>query len=156
MHSLTSWVQTDTRQQNNPFQQTREMMVAQGGDGGYASFYWNQVPNPPSSGLLGALQGAVVPAWVQWLGLVAGAVAVGGAAYGITRHVVKRRGTSSSSVSGPKRLGQRTAPADRQLYRRHAARLRAEGIDPNSMERQAVIEAYDPDPSDPSLKRRGR
>lgn len=92
MHSLTTWVQTDTRQQDNPFQQTREVMVGQGGDGGYASFYWNQVPNPPNSGLLGALHGAVVPTWLRWLGMLAGAAAIGGVAYGVTRHVAKRRG----------------------------------------------------------------
>lgn len=91
MHSLTSWVQTSTRQPNNPFQQTREVAVGAGGDGGYASFYWNQVPNPPDSGLVGALRGAPLPGWARWFLTIGGAVALGGAAYGATRLIQKSR-----------------------------------------------------------------
>lgn len=91
MHSLTTWVQTDTRQPDNPFQRTREVMVGQGGDGGYASFYWNQVPNPPNSGLLGALRGATLPTWARWVLTIGGAAAVGGVAYSATRFVQRRR-----------------------------------------------------------------
>jgi len=90
MLTLTSWVQTDTRQPNNPYQQTREVMVGQGGDGssGYTSFYWNQVPNPPNSGLLGAFP--VMPTWLQVLVAGLAIAATGGTAYGVTRYLKHR------------------------------------------------------------------
>ncbi len=89
MQIVTTWVQSDTFEPNNPNQQMREAMVGQGGDGGYASFYWDRVPNPPNSGLLGALRGPSMSPWVKVLLGGLALVAVGGAAFGVTRMLKK-------------------------------------------------------------------
>mgnify|MGYP000505845797 CR=1 FL=1 len=46
MQIVTAWEQTPYFEPNNPNQIMQEHMVGTGGDRGYASFYWNQVPVP--------------------------------------------------------------------------------------------------------------
>lgn len=87
MHTMTTWVQSDRSEPNNPYQYPREAWVTQGGQGGYASFYWDKVPNPPNSGFLGVLPGAPMSGRMKlFLGALA-VLTIGAGAYGVTRLV---------------------------------------------------------------------
>ena len=89
MHTMSTWVQSDRYEPNNPYQHPREAWVTQGGQGGYASFYWDQVPNPPNSGLLGTLPGASMSGGMKLLLGALAIITISAGTYGVARLVVR-------------------------------------------------------------------
>lgn len=88
MNVITAWVQTPYFDPSNPNQQPIERMVQQGGDRGYATFYWNQVPTDVKlyASNNGGFAGAT-PRTRLAIGLSIGVVVLaGGLAYGLLAH----------------------------------------------------------------------
>ena len=86
----TTWEQTPYYDPTNPNQQVREAMVGTGGDRGYASFYWNQVPNQaqvmPLSGIFGDTpKTPAYAAMLPFAGIGLGVLAIGAVTYFLTR-----------------------------------------------------------------------
>jgi hypothetical protein len=94
---LSAWKQTPYYDPTNPNQIVREAMVGTGGDRGYASFYWNQVPVDnvemlsPSGAISGALgAGLEDPFKLAAIGIGVSAV-TGAIAFFATRRRRRRR-----------------------------------------------------------------